>query len=183
MKIKLFTVGCLLLLVHFSYAQKYISKSTHIRFYSHTPMEDIEADNHQVASILDIATGDLSFSLLIKSFEFKRTLMQEHFNENYMESDKFPKAGFKGKITNIAKIDFKKDGSYPVDVTGELTIHGTTKTVTATGTIEIKGGVITANSKFEIVPQDYDIKIPTVVAEKFAKQFDIYIDAPYNPFK
>lgn len=146
-------------------------------------MEDIEGDNHQVASILDIATGDLSFSMLIKSFEFKRALMQEHFNENYLESDKLPKSAFKGKITNLANINFKKDGSYAVSVTGELTIHGVTKTITTSGTIDVKGEEISAKAKFEVIPQDYGIAIPSVVAEKIAKQIDITLEASYSPFK
>ena len=173
----------LLMLSIFQYvaAQKCISKTGHIWFYSHTPMEEIEADNHQVASILDVSTGDIVFSMLVKAFEFKRALMQEHFNENYMESDKIPKAGFKGKITNLSKIDFKKDGTYPAEVSGDLSIHGVTKPVTTKGTIEIKGGNITAKAKFVVSPKDYDIKIPSLVEDKIAKTVEINIDTPYNP--
>jgi len=89
-------------------AQKLVSKNSHIWFFSHTPMEDIEGHNRQAVSILDPATGDLVFNLLVKSFEFKVALMQEHFNENYMESDKFPKAAFKGKLTTMPLLIIRK---------------------------------------------------------------------------
>jgi hypothetical protein len=161
-------------------AQKYISKTGHIWIYSYTPMEEIEAHNHQVVSILDVATGDLQYTLLVKSFEFKVALMQEHFNENYMESDKLPKSSFKGKITNIAKIDFNKDGSYPADVSGDLTIHGITRSISTTGTVEVKGKSITAKAKFTVMPKDYGIIIPALVENKIAKTIDVNVDVPYN---
>src|SRR4030042_5500221 len=102
--------------------------------------------------------------------------MQEHFNENYMESDKFPKSSFKGKINNPAKIDFTKDGIYPAEVTGDLTIHGVTKTVTATGTIEIKAAIITAKTEFTVSPKDYNIEIPALVENNIAKSIDVTVD-------
>jgi YceI-like domain len=170
-------------ILQITYAQKYISKTGHIWIYSYTPVEIIEAHNHQVVSILDAATGDLQYSLLVKSFEFKVALMQEHFNENYMESDKIPKSSFKGKITNLDKIDFKKDGIYPADVSGDLTIHGVTKPITASGTIEVKGQTLTAKAKFTVSPKDYDIVIPSLVEDHIAKTIDINVDVPYaiNP--
>jgi hypothetical protein len=161
-------------------AQKYISKTGHIWIYSHTPMEEIEGHNHQVVSILDPATGDLQYSLLVKSFEFKVALMQEHFNENYMESDKIPKSSFKGKITNLNKIDLKKDGIYAAEVSGDLTIHGVTKPVTTAGTIEVKDQTITAKAKFNVSPKDYDIVIPSLVEDKIAKTIDVNVDVLYT---
>jgi len=161
-------------------AQKYIAKTGHIWFYSYTPMEVIEAHNRQVVSILDISTGDIQINLLNKSFEFKVALMQEHFNENYMETTKFPKSSFKGKITNLDKIDFKKDGTYAVEVKGDLTIHGVTNSVTNSGTIEVAKGVITAKTKFKVVPKDYGIQIPQLVENKIAKEMDITVEIPYG---
>jgi hypothetical protein len=163
--------------------QKYISKDGHIWFYSHTPMEDVEAHNRQVVSILEISTGDVGFSLLMKSFEFKTALMQEHFNENYIESDKYPKALFKGKIKDNSLVNYKKDGVYAVEVSGDLTIHGVTKLVTAKGTIEVKGKSITAKSKFVVTPKDFDIKIPSLVENKIAKEIEINVDVTYSEFK
>lgn len=164
-----------------AHTQKYISKNGHIGFYSYTPIEEIEAHNRQAVSILDASTGDLQFSLLVKSFEFKIALMQEHFNENYMESDKWPKSTFKGKITNLDKIDFKKDGIYPAEVSGDLTIHGVTKSVSAIGTLEIKAGLITAKAKFTVAPKDYAIAIPALVEKQIAKSMDVNVDVSYTP--
>jgi polyisoprenoid-binding protein YceI len=162
-------------------AQKLVSKNSHIWFYSHTPVEDIEAHNRQAVSILDPSTGELVFNLLVKSFEFKIALMQEHFNENYMESDKYPKAAFKGKITNNASVDYKKDGTYLAEVSGDLTIRNVTKPVTSKGTITVKGGTVTAMAEFYVKPADYDITIPAVVENKIAKEVKVTVDAPYSP--
>jgi len=179
MKSKVLLVA-FLAVVQLANAQKYIAKTGHVWFYSHTPMEEIEAHNRQVVSILDASTGDIVFNLLNKSFEFKVALMQEHFNENYMQSTKFPKSTFKGKITNLDKIDFKKDGTYTAEVTGDMTIHGVTKNITTIGTIEIVNGVITAKAKFKVIPKDYGIQIPQLVENKIAKEMEVTVDIPYS---
>jgi len=162
-------------------AQKLVSKNSHIWFTAGTSLEDIEGHNRLVVSILDPATGDLAFNLLVKSFDFKAALLQEHFNENYMESDKYPKSSFKGKITNAGSINFKKDGMYPAEVSGDLTIHNVTKPVTTKGTIEVKGGTVTAKAEFFVKPSDYSITIPAVVGDKIAKEVEITVDASYSP--
>lgn len=161
-------------------AQKYIAKNGHIWFYSHTPVEDIEAHNNQVVSILNAADGTVQFSLLVKSFQFKKALMQEHFNENYMESDKIPKAGFTGMITNQADIHYNKDGSYPAQVTGDLTIHGVTRSISTIGTLTISGKTIHAKAKFILKPKDFDITIPAVVEQNIAKEIEVNVDITYN---
>jgi hypothetical protein len=161
-------------------AQKFIAKTGHIWFFSHTPMEEIEAHNHQAVSILDPATGDIQFSMLNKAFEFKVALMQEHFNINYMESDTYPKSTFKGKITNLNKIDFKKDGTYEAIASGDLSMHGVTQPVTITGTIIIKDGLPTVQAKFKVVPGDYKIIIPDLVKEKIAKEMEVTVDVAYT---
>jgi len=158
-----------------------MTKNGYIGFYSHTPMEDVKADNNQVASILDISTGEIVFQSLIKSFHFEKALMEVHFNENYMDSEKFPKSIFKGKITNLSSVDFKKSGIYEVTVEGELTIHDVTNTVSTKGTIEVTSGGINANSKFNIVPEDYKISIPGVVREKIAKNLEVTVSIKYTP--
>jgi len=178
MKIKLLLI--LLTITQIASAQRFIAKNGHVWFYSHTPIEDNEAHNNQTVSILEATTGDFQFSLLIKAFEFKVALMQEHFNENYMESDKFPKASFKGKITNLNEIDFKKDGTYPVKVTGDLTIHGVTQTVSTEGTFEIKKEIITAKSMFKVKPTDYGVVIPQLVENKIAKEMEVHVDVTYS---
>src|SRR5687767_244071 len=135
----LFVVFIMICAVNSAFAQKYMTKTGHVSFFSKAPMENIEAHNNQVSSIINTANGELVFSLLMKSFNFEKALMQEHFNEKYVESEKFPKAEFKGKITNLSAIDFKKEGSQAAEVAGTLTIHGVTKDVTAKGTVEVKG--------------------------------------------
>ena len=162
-------------------AQKFMTKNGFISFYGHTPMEDIKADNNQVASVLDISTGDIVFQVLIKSFHFDRALMEEHFNENYMESDKFPKATFKGKITNLQSVNFTKNGTYDVTVEGDLTIRDATNKINAKGTIEVISGGINASSKFLISPEDYKINIPGVVREKIAKNLEVTVTIKYSP--
>ena len=164
-------------------AQKYMTKNGYIGFYSHTPMEDIKADNNQVASILDTSNGDLVFQVLIKSFHFDTALMEEHFNENYMESDKFPKSSFKGTITNISSVNFSGNGIYDVTVEGDLTIRDVTNKVNAKGSIEVLPGGINANSKFNIDPVDYKINIPGVVREKIAKNLEVTVNMKYAPLE
>src|SRR5665647_2785265 len=162
-------------------AQKFMTKNGFISFYSHTPMEDIKGDNNQVVGVLDISTGEMVFQALIKSFHFDRALMEEHFNENYIESDKFPKSVFKGKITNLSSVDFSKNGTYDVTVEGDLTIHDVTNKISTKGTLEVVSGGINANSKFNIVPEDYKISIPGVVRDKINKNLEVTVTMKYAP--
>jgi hypothetical protein len=173
----------LLLSIVFSVnAQKFMTKNGNISFSSHTSMEDIKAVNNQVVGVLDISTGEMVFQALIKSFHFDRALMEEHFNENYMESDKIPKSVFKGKITNLASVDFTKNATYDVIVEGDLTIHDVTNKISTKGTIEVVSGGLNANSKFNIVPEDYKINIPGVVRDKIDKTLEVTIAMKYTPF-
>ena len=164
-----------------SNAQKYMTKNGFIGFYSKTPMEEIKADNNQVVSALDVSTGDVVFQALIKSFHFERALMEEHFNENYMESDKIPKSTFKGKITNLSSVNFTKPGTYDITVYGDLTIHDVTNKVSIKGTLEVVSGGINASSKFNIVPEDYKITIPGVVRDKIDKNLEVTVTMKYTP--
>ena len=157
-------------------AQKYITKTGHIRFFSTTPMEDIEAHNRQVNAALDELTGDFVFKVLMKSFQFEKALMQEHFNENYAESDKFPNASFKGKVLNIKDVDFTKNGLYQATIEGDLTIKGVTKKVSEKGTFEVKDGMVLGKSTFTILLADYNFKIPGAVANKISNTIQIDVD-------
>ncbi len=160
-------------------AQKMISKNGHVWFYSHTPIEDIEAHNQQVVSIFDLENRSIQFTMLIKSFEFEKKLMQEHFNENYMESDEYPKAIFSGNLTKFENLDLKKIGVYPVEVAGDLTIHGVTKKISVPGTITVKENSAIAIAKFAVNVEDYNIKIPDVVKEKIAQSIEVNVDVTY----
>lgn len=172
-------ISLFLLAIVFSsgaFAQKFLTKNGKISFFSKTPVENIEAHNKQVNSVLDIETGDFGFKVVMKSFEFEKALMQEHFNENYVESDVFPTAGFKGKITNLKDVNLSKSGSYKVTVEGDLTIHGVTKKVKESGTLEVKGDKIEGKSKFSVKPADYGIRIPGAVAKNIAESLEITVD-------
>lgn len=162
------------------HAQKFMARNGKVSLNASTPLENIDPVNNQAASVIDASTGEIIFNVLIKSFQFKVALMQEHFNENYMESDKFPKASFKGKITNISSVNFEKDGDYNVDVTGDLTIHGITKPLTTKGVIGVKNGTVSANSIFTVKPADYDIRIPRLVEGKIAKEVEVNVDIDYQ---
>jgi hypothetical protein len=164
--LKLLLFATTILLTTNSFAQKHITKNGHIRFYSETPMETIDAHNKQVNCALDSQSGDFVFKVLMKSFEFEKALMQEHFNENYAESDKYPNAMFKGKVTNLADIDFTVDGEYQAVIEGDLTIHGVTNKVKHNGTFTVKGGMIKGLSVFNVKPDDYKIRIPSAVSKK-----------------
>lgn len=171
----------LILCSQWAIGQKYFSKTGKITFHSDAPMEKIEATNSTASTVLDIGSGNLEWAVLIQGFKFEKALMQEHFNENYMESETYPKAKFKGKIDNLSSVNLTKDGEYNVNVSGQLEMHGVTKPVNATGVISVKGGNISAKSKFAIALADYDIEIPKVVADNIAKNVDIHVQAEYQP--
>jgi YceI-like domain len=156
-------------------AQKIFTKNGAITFFSKSPLENIKAVNNQVACVLENATGTLQFSVLIKGFHFEKALMEEHFNETYLESDKFPKSTFKGTVADIGAINFTKDGSYIVAVTGNLTIHGVTKNVTANGNIVIKNLKPNISAKFIIKLADYDIKIPSLQKNNISETIEITV--------
>lgn len=177
MKTPLTLLAALLLITTSVTAQKYMTKTGQIRFSSETPVEKIEATNNQVNSAMDISTGDFVFKVLIRGFEFKKALMQEHFNENYMESDKMPNSTFTGKITNLKEINFNRDGVYKAIVEGNLTIHGVTQKIKEKGTIEIKGGRIIAKATISVKPKDYNITIPGAVVANIAETIQVSVDA------
>ena len=161
-------------------AQKIYTKNGSISFFSKSLLEDITARNNEVMSVINQQTGELQFSVLIKSFKFKKRLMEEHFNENYMESDKYPKAIFKGIIADLSKVNFNADGSYPVTVNGDLTLHGITNKLTTKGNIFIKNGIANAQSTFNITLADYKINIPSVVKNNISKVIAVTVSCLYT---
>jgi len=178
---KLFILCLMLPLLQQVTAQTYITRNGLISIYSHTPAEDINAANNEVASVLNASTGDFDFKVAIKSFHFKKTAMEEHFNNpDYMDSEKFPKAGFKGKISNLSAVDFSKDGTYNVSVSGDLTIRDVTKPVTVQGTITVKGGVVTVASTFSIKRRDYNVIGEAFVQKKISEDIQITVNCQYE---
>lgn len=168
-----------------SQAQKFADlgkeETSVVTFFSKSPLEDIEATNKKAAVILDATTGDLQSVITIKMFKFKNALMEEHFNENYMESEKFPKATFKGKINE--PIDYTKDGETKVTVTGKMEIHGVTKDETYSGTIKKVGNELFLDCLFKVKVADYNIKVPTLYVKNIAEVIDVDYKCVLEPFE
>lgn len=178
---RIILTGLMMGLLSTAFAQRYMTRTGKITFFSGTPLENIEAFNNEVSAAIDSKKGDVQFIVPIKSFKFEKQLMQEHFNENYLESDTYPKANFTGKIDNLNAVNFAADGSYPAKVSGKMTIHGVTQTVNVSGTITVKGGSVTLHAKFTLKPADYKIRIPAVVESKIAKQIEVTVDTALKP--
>ena len=172
-----------LLLSNFSLlqAQVYATRSGLIGFYSKTPLEDIKAENRQVYAVIDAGKKNLAFNLLVKGFSFNKKLMQDHFNEEYIESDTYPKARFTG--TYAGDVDVTKNGVYDVQVQGQLTLHGVTKNISAPATIEVQNGKLIGKSNFKLIPSDFNIQIPSLVREKIAQQIDVRVSVDCNQAK
>jgi len=173
----------LLTLVSISFsvqAQKlYSTKTGQVKFNASSPLEQIIAVNNQVDSKMVDKTGQIVFSLLVKSFKFENQLMEDHFNENYMESSKIPKAEFRGFITNISSVDFSKDGKYSVKVDGTLNIHGVSQKVSTTGVLEITGGKPSISGVFKIKIKDYGIT-GSYIGGKIAEEAEITLNCKYE---
>jgi polyisoprenoid-binding protein YceI len=181
---KIVVLAILVVSVNLAGAQdKYFTKSGKISFYSKASLENIEAHNKTVTCVLDTKTGNMQFAVMMKAFEFEKALMQEHFNENYIESHKFPKADFKGQIINNGDINYSKDGKYTAKVKGKLTMHGQTRDVESTGTIEVRGGKLEADAVFNITLADYNVSIPAMVKDNISKTVSITVDCSLEPFK
>ncbi len=166
-------------------AQKFFTKSGKIEFDATTSSspEKIEGVNKTATCVLDSKSGALQFSVLMKGFAFERALMEEHFNENYVESNKFPRAEFKGTVANNDAVNYTKDGTYNVTVKGKLTLHGVTKDVETTGKLTVQGGKISATASFPVLLADYDVTIPGLVADKVAKTAKIGVTCALEPLK
>jgi len=141
-------------------AQKFFTKDGTIRFFSNAKLEKIEATNNKASIVFDATTGAIEIATLVKGFIFENAFMGEHFNETYMESDKFPKANFKGKLENTSAVNVAKPGTYKAKVVGDLTMHGVTKPVSADATFVVGGGKIDTDAKFSVKASDFGIKIP-----------------------
>lgn len=166
-----------------SFSQKYLTKNGTISFYSEAPMETIEAINNHVNCAFDTETADMVFKVLIKGFEFEKALMQEHFNENYMYSDKFPNATFVGKVKDWNVADFKEGASVDVMVEGGLTIKGVTQQVSEKGIIAMKDGKIHATTVFPVKLEDYEVKIPKTVVDNIAETVEVTVDVTLEKYQ
>jgi hypothetical protein len=159
----------------------YVCKNVRITLFSNALIEDIKAVTSTGVSVYNAATGELDFSVAISTFQFDKAFMQQHFNSDYMESDMYPKAIFKGKIQE--HIDITKDGTYTVNVTGELMVHGITQTRTIPGSVIVKNGVISMASEFIVKCGDHHIDIPQILFYHIAENIKISVSATYTLYK
>ena len=162
--------------------KKKTTTSATITFDATTSSDKLpKADNKTVVASIDTKTGNVAFESILKSFTFSNPKMQEHFNgASWMDSDKFPTATFKGKITNIAAVNFKKDGSYNAEVTGDLTMHGITKPVTTTATIVVAGAAVSTTTNFSVKLADYGVNGGAIAAGKVATEPKITVSADFK---
>ena len=160
-----------------SIGQKYKATESHIRFFSDAPIEDIAATNEDAISIMDLETGNIVFSVPIKGFTFEKSLMQEHFNENYLESDKYPKCIFLGKLSTTDL----KDGENMVSASGTLDLHGVKREVTFEGSLVKEDQNFKVTSVFTVLLKDYKIKIPRALFHNIAEEIEVTVNFTYGP--
>lgn len=163
-----------------SKSNQFIANQGQVSFFSYTPVENIEAQNNQVLSILDVTNNEIAISMLMRAFVFKKALMREHFNESYIESDIYPKANFEGKIINF---DATLEGPQTRIVRGTLTIHGVSKNVDIKATIAPKDDTYVITGDFDVVVKDFDIKIPPILASNIAKTINVKFIFEYKPYE
>lgn len=157
------------------FSQKMMTRTGEIKFEASVPsFEPVAAVNNSVSAIFDESNREFAALALVKAFKFKVPLMEEHFNENYIESSKYPKATFKGKIINFASSKLTTSGKY--DLEGDLTIHGVTKKIKAKITLVLKERKLYVASNFTIKAQDFNIKIPSIVKSKVSEDVNVAVD-------
>ncbi len=180
--IKIILIFVLILISPIISAQKvYMADKGEITFYSYSPVEDIKATSTQVNSIINTTTGEVAFIIPMRSFHFAKALMEEHFNEKYIESEKYPQATFKGKINE--KADFSKNGILQLTVTGKINIHGKEKEIIESGEIEVLSDKLILKMEFNVALAEYDIKIPQLLFNNIADTINIKMNAAYVPYK
>ena len=157
----------------------YFTRSGEVSFFSSTPIEDIKAVNNQVTCVLDVESGKTSFRIPIRGFVFPNALMQEHFNENYMESEIYPNASFNGSIVDWSENKISERANEVV-ISGEMTIHGVTKKIREFGNIHINNDKILGDASFIIKLSEYDVKIPKLLRENIAEKVEVNIQLELN---
>jgi polyisoprenoid-binding protein YceI len=181
MKRKILFASIALLSAVVCQAQLFSTTTGKVSFFSKTPFENIEAESKTVLSVMNVTTNEIAIMITNTSFSFPNKLMEEHFNEKYVESEKFPKSSFKGKINEA--VDLSKDGEYKVTVTGKLNIHGMEQDRTIIGAIIVKGGMIEMTANFKVKNVDHKIEIPTIITAKISEEIDVMVDLKLAPKK
>lgn len=184
-KLKLFTILPLLAIAFIAFtstADKLVTSKTHIKFFSTTPVEDIQANNYKSTGSIDTKTGQIVFSVPMQSFEFEKALMQKHFNSGkFLDTKAHPRAQLSGTISNLSEIDFGKDGTYKAKVSGDLSIKGKTNKINETATITVSGGAVKLESKFNVTLSDYDVVFTSGKPSKnIAKTVEVTVVADYK---
>jgi len=162
-------------------SQVFTSEKCSLKFFSEAKLENIDATNSKGTTLINTSNGNFAVKATQTDFMFKSSFMQEHYNENYMESEKFPQATFIGKVNET--VDYKANGTHSVTITGKLNIHGVEQPRTISGTIEIKDGKIIIDSKFDVKLVDHKIKVPTSVIEKIAEVIQVTYHSELVPKK
>lgn len=179
------SIGILLAFLLFigenSHAQLYATTTGQTSFYSKTPVEDISAVNKKTQVILNVASGEIAVRMNMRDFDFPNELMEEHFNENYMESAKYPTATFKGKIDQA--IDLTKNGTFNLTASGTFTVHGKSQNRTLKGTVAVNGGSVTIDSEFNVALSDHSIEVPKIVFVKIAQNIQVKSSYSMTPYK
>lgn len=152
-----------------------------VSFFSETPMENIDATSQSATSVITTSTNSIQFTIPVRTFKFKKALMEEHFNEKYVESEKFPKSLFKGKINEA--INWSRDTVATVTATGVMDLHGVNKMITETGKLTIKNGVVILDFVFMIALRDYSIEVPKVVTQSIAETIRVSGSFTYKPYE
>jgi polyisoprenoid-binding protein YceI len=160
------------------HCQKFAADKTFVKFFSNAAIEDITATNTKSSSIFNEETGDVVFSIPLKEFEFEKSLMKQHFNEKYMETEQFPKSTFQGKISGYQS---SLTGEQKATATGKMTIHGVTRDVEIPGTMVNANGVLTMKAKFMVKLDDYKIKIPQLLWKNIAEQVEVTVEFNFKP--
>lgn len=161
-------------------AQDYITHTGFVSFFGEKPFDDIRADNHEVESSINTKTGEVEFHTMIRSFHFRNKKMEQKFNDEYMESDRYPESYFVGKITDLADIDFNTPGEYHIMVEGNLTIHNVTQRVSHPGIITVTADGLSARSLFTVKPDDFKVKLPTMFGKEMATEINVSVDMQYS---
>ena len=177
MKRLLLTLGVLVSFISTSFSQIYVCKNGNISFFQETSVEDIDGRSTRLLSVVNTENNMIVYKVDMVSFQFEKSLMQDHFNENYVESGKYPSAIYKGVINE--KIDWTKDGSYEITSTGDLTMHGVTKRITEKGKLIIKNGEITITNFYTIKFTDYKVEIPSLLIKQLSDTVEVTINCTY----
>lgn len=174
---------CAMLAVAGQAQGRYFTRQALVTFDATAGQEKIEGTTHSGVLVLDASTGDIQMAVLLKGFEFEKALMQEHFNENYVESDKYPRCEFKGQVVNNAEVSYGKNGVYPIHLKGMLTLHGQSHEISTDGKLTVRDGLIQGVAGVSIALADYRIAIPGLVKDKVAERPKIMVDCSLQPLK